>query len=153
MPPPFPVAYKNAVCRPTRRKLHRKRPTMFKMADIRVSLQRCSLNECRRHSILLAASFLLDGYLLFCSRFLRVPQACGGPCGSAHRCSPWTESEGPDSSGRSHRNKQKIVTISSSCQENTSDVQYKQGPLIRQRPGRVEGPGGLWRPGLRAREI
>lgn len=60
--------------------------------------------------------------------------ACGGPRGPAHRCWPRTESEGPDSSGRSERNKQKIVTISSSCQENTSDVQHKQGPLIRQRP-------------------
>lgn len=134
---------------------------MFKMADIRVTLpwwytQRVSewvQASAEMKIIILIACFLLDSYLLFCSRFLRVSQACGGPCGPAHHCSPWTESEGPDSSGRSQRNKQKIVTISSSCQENTSDVQYKQGPLIRQRPGSVEGPGGLWWPGLRAREI
>lgn len=56
------------------------------------------------------------------------------PAGRPTAVGPGQSRRGPDSSGRSDRNKQKIVTISSSCQENTSDVQHKQGPLIRQRP-------------------
>ena len=43
-----------------------------------------------RKIITIVACFLLDGYLLFCSRFLRVAQTCGRPRGLAHCCSPWT---------------------------------------------------------------
>lgn len=100
------------------------------------------------------AVFFLLQQLLFIPQWpSHVPQTYGSPYRRAHCCSPWTELESLTATTDHMDNKQKIVTISHSCQKNINDMRYKQQPLISERPHDFKQPDSLWGPGAQAREI
>lgn len=77
---------------------------------------------------------------LFAVRLSYVLYTYGIHSRRAQCCSPWAVLESLTAITDRMDNKQEIVTISHPCQKNTSDMGYKQRPLINERPHDFKQP-------------